>query len=177
MRTGLIIVTVFALLGCHYRPSPADLETPGLRVRAETHLVGKARDTLQVWMTGENISREPRSFGYSTCPNATTRISSTHFTNGKPTHVWDYATMMHPELAKEDQIAMCSGGLSTALMPGQSATFTVLSVPVAKILGDSLPPGRYRVTAFPVIYFLTGLCAGEVDLRVPTEPSDTRVRS
>ena len=177
MSLRLISAAVFASLACHHRPSQPYLEVPGMRVRAETHLVGKDRDTLQVWITGKNKSRERQSFGFSTCPDISMRISSTHFTNGKPTHVWDYLVMSHPEIASGEIATMCSGGMATGVMPGDSVTFTFLSVPVARILGDSLPPARYRVVAYPKIYYLGGLCAGEVDLPAPKEASNMRARN
>ncbi|MFL5552705.1 MAG: hypothetical protein ACJ770_07875, partial [Gemmatimonadaceae bacterium] len=150
MNPGVIAITLLATVACHHGGRLDFDQVPeGLRVRAESHLIGKAGDTLQVWMTGENRSREPKEFGYSTCPDVTTRISSAHLTNGKPSHVWDYMTMTHPDLAKPGAILVCSAGAETTVMPGHSVTFLFLSVPVAKILGDSLPAGRYRVTAFP----------------------------
>ncbi|MFL5601231.1 MAG: hypothetical protein ACJ78I_12620, partial [Gemmatimonadaceae bacterium] len=146
----MAVFAAFALLACHHRPGPDFSGAPeGMRIRAETRLVGKSLDTLQVWMTGVNSSRQPQSFGYSLCPEVTTRISSIHIPSGKPTRTWDYATMLHPELAKQQVTSMCSREASTGVMPGDSATFIFLSVPVNRILGDSLSTGRYRVTVFP----------------------------
>ncbi|MFL5559474.1 MAG: hypothetical protein ACJ794_12640 [Gemmatimonadaceae bacterium] len=110
------------------------------------------------------------------CPEVTTRISSIHIPSGKPTRTWDYATMLHPELAKQQVTSMCSREASTGVMPGDSATFIFLSVPVNRILGDSLSTGRYRVTVFPRIYFLLGVSAGEVDLRSPVDSSQSQMR-
>lgn len=60
---------------------------------------------------------------------------------------------------------ICGGVVGVRVPPGASSHYD-RRIPVGDILGDSLPPGRYKITAR--IYLndqeVKGLSAGEVEL-------------
>jgi hypothetical protein len=164
--TGL--TTALFLGACHPRSIGYDAGPEGVLLSAQSVLTGAMRDTLSIWIKAVNTSREPRSIGYASC--ATARISSLATRSGKPVHSWDYATNADPRLTDPNNhyAWTCGGIVGTTLMPKDSLGMPFLSIPVAKILGDSLPSGRYRVVAYPVyIGPNDGIKAGEVELRAP----------
>lgn len=66
---------------------------------------------------------------------------------------------------------VCSADLRIAVLsPGAFYTFA-LDVPVREVLGDSLPAGRYRVTAALAINGdrIPGLEAGRIELAAPSQ--------
>ena len=162
------LTTALFLGACHPRSIGYDAGPEGVQLSAHSVLTGAMRDTLSIWIKAVNTSREPRSIGYASC--ATARINSLATKSGKPAHSWDYATNLDPNLANPNNHYgwRCEGVVATTLMPKDSLGMPFLSIPVAKILGDSLPSGRYRVVAYPVyIGPNDGIKAGEVEFRAP----------
>jgi hypothetical protein len=169
-RRVCISLVGFFLAGCHRHELTWDeSRLEGLRVRAEAHLVGPSRDTISIWVTSVNTTAQTRSLSFSACGDVTARVMSTKVRNGRPLHIWDYAaTLQRPRMVPGEISFGCSLIMSTALKARDSVTLVSLSFPVSKVLGDSLPPGRYRVVAYPRVQSAErGFPAGELDLRLP----------
>lgn len=158
---GLLLAAFASLGGCRQRqrtPSVesivfaarAELLSPGdsiLRVRVVATNTGRAATwTLQLGHCSMNVR-------VVTAPPTTTRA-------------WDYGRWRNALKPP----ATCPASLTSwRLPPGMSASSSELerTIRVRDVLGDSLPPGRYRVTALVAFNNQSSgdLPAGEVDLR------------
>lgn len=150
-RISLGLFAVLSGIACHrYTYGPEPLKTDGFRYSVGSDVVGAALDTLRVAVVVVNGSREERSISVPTCPPRLNPVNAILRAQGKE---WSSETL---ELSKYRQYLdstdrqieqVCMGGLlSMIFRPGGSHTY-VLKVPVLEVLGDSLPDGRYRVTA------------------------------
>jgi hypothetical protein len=162
------------LAGCghrvsYYRSPPVD----GVRFHARALVDGARRDTLRVNVTAVNHTRHERRMEFG-CPVAA------RLTAAGGSRAWDYAALeeQRRRTVRRDPVTGapilylgCAGALGVeTLAPGDSSNRRFwLSVPVRDILGDSLQPGRYRVTARIGVNqrLFDHIDAGEVELLAP----------
>ena len=158
--------------GCHHPRSyaPEFLKTDGFRYRAGSATIGSALDTLRIAVVAVNESREPRGILLSSSSAPFNRVAASVERSGRK---WDSDTWRpakQPATYDPSDRPILSGGpmMLMGISPGTSRTF-VLAVPVMEVLGDSLPRGRYRVTARVRIngHLEQGLDAGDVVLSPP----------
>jgi hypothetical protein len=177
MKLSTLLLFFFAV-GCNRRGRNHDARLEGVNVSGETVLLGSRKDTLSIRITTANTLPEPRTLTYMRCPFVTTRVTSVEQTQGRPVHTWDYATMLDPQVNEPHTGIGCSSVATFTLPPHTSVLDTFLTIPVSRVLADSLPAGRYRVTATPGLMGLRDgrVDAGVVDLRVATDSTQARVR-
>lgn len=177
----LFAFLALSLVGCHRTSARYEfLRTNGFRYRTGSAVVGTALDTLRVAVVVVNESRQPRLIWMSSICAPFNRVGVSVSSNARK---WDSDIWQPPKrLPTRDPSGIpiiCAGPASMlGLPPGASRTF-VLAVPVREVLGDSLPNGRYRVTARVLINgdLVRGLELGDVDLSLrrtlrppPSEP-------
>jgi hypothetical protein len=159
-------------LGCrHQTYSPPRPTIDAVEFSAQSNLVGQAADTLLVRVSAINGSRSTRILEFG-CGATVARLSTAE---PRP-RTWDYETF---ERRRQQTVGFdprtgapivdlgCISYGSLTLAPGDSVRPFWLRVLVRDVLGDSLPPGRYRVTARIAVNgrLVGNLKAGEVDLR------------
>ena len=160
------------LAGCHHprRTTPEFFRTDGFRYEAASAVVGRVSDTLRVAVIVLNQSRDPRLMPVSSICAPFNRIRAKVKGNGKEwdSEVWRPAKQPETHDTSGRPIIYGCSMQAFGLPPGKSKTF-VLLVPVKDVLGDSLPEGRYRVTASVRVTGteVRGLSAGEVKLSPP----------
>ena len=170
---ALALLTTLLFSGCHRDTyGPESMRIDGFRYSAGSAVVGAALDTLRVAVVVVNDSRQDRELGFPSCPPmlnpVKARVTATR-------REWDSETS---ELRKQpvylDSIGKPIPRVCVAMLPvmtfppGASYTY-VLKVPVLEILGDSLPTGRYQVTAQLRLngYLTRRLSAGNVEFTSP----------
>ena len=129
-------------------PSPPTRDLSAVRFTASTAVTGLGPRVLRTRVVGTNISRRLVELDYGSCA-----LSVSMFSVSKPSvaPVWR-SDQRGPRRRPSDTFSRNAGYACTAelririLAPGDSDIFT-LSVPLAEILADSLPFGRYRVVA------------------------------
>lgn len=160
---GLLVGAFASMGGCRHRQRPPSVESIVFAARAE--LLSPGDSILRVRVVATNTGRAATwtlQLGHCsmnvrvvTAPPATTRE-------------WDYGRWRNAQRPP----AACTASLTSwRLSPGMSASSSELerTIRVRDVLGDSLPPGRYRVTALVAFNNQTSgdLAAGEVELRAP----------
>ena len=172
-RWSTFILTFgFLLAGCHHQTSttPEFLRTDGFRYQAASAVVGRASDTLRVTVVVLNQSRDPRLVPVSSICAPFNRVNAKVTGNGKEwnSDMWRPAKQPETHDASGRPIFYACPMQAIGLPPGKSTTF-VLLVSVKDVLGDSLPEGRYHVTASVRVSGaqVRGLSAGEVKLSSP----------
>ena len=136
---GLLVVTatVFLGLGCQ-RNGTFDGATPrsdGVQFAVRAALL-PGDSLLEVRTVAVNAASTARTLEWSPC-QANFSVSSIDLT---PTRGWEYNAW-----ATASSIVCPAHRRFLTLAPKDSVDRT-LRLPVGQILGDSLPPGRYRVT-------------------------------
>jgi hypothetical protein len=167
----LTLTSAALLAGCHHTATtPEFLRTEGFRYQAASGVVGRASDTLRVAVVVVNQSRDTRLVPVSSICAPFNRVRAKVTGNGKE---WDsdaWRPVKQPEThdASGRPIFFACTMQVIGLAPGKSTTF-VLLVPVKDVLGDSLPEGRYQVSANVRVSGrqVRGLSAGEVKLSSP----------
>jgi hypothetical protein len=160
------------LAGCHHRTSstPEFLRTDDFRYQAGSAVVGRVSDTLRVAVVVLNQSRDARLVPVSSACAPLNRINAKVTGNGKAwnSDMWRPAKQQETQDASGRPIIHACPMQAFGLLPGKSTTF-VLLVPMKDVLGDSLPEGRYHVTASVRVSGtqVRGLNAGEVKLSSP----------
>jgi hypothetical protein len=164
--TLLALLSAPSFFGCHrVNYTPELLSTDGFRYRAGSAVVGAALDTLRVAVVAVNDSRQERAIVVSSPCAPFNRVAARVRAGARQ---WD-SEIWHPAKQPADRdssgtpiVSGCSL-LVTAIAPEASITF-VLAIPVREVLGDSLPRGRYRVTARVRINgkLVRGLDAGDI---------------
>ena len=141
----------------------------GFRYSVGSAVVGPALDTLTVAVVVVNGSSQHRFLAVPHCPPVLNPVNVIVRGQGKE---WNSETV---EMRKQSQYfdssgtpipQMCDAVLIGRTFPPEASYTYVLKVPVTEVLGDSLPGGRYRVTAQLMLNgYLTGrLSAGDVEL-------------
>lgn len=170
--TLLAFLSPLSFIGCHrVSYTPEFLRTDGFRYRAGSAVVGAALDTLRVAVVVVNDSRQQRLILISSFCAPFNRVG---FTVKADARKWDSDVWQPPPVQPPTRdssgtpiIYACDPRMM-GLSPRALRVF-VLAVPVRQVLGDSLPNGRYRVTARVRINgeFVRGLEAGDVELSSP----------
>ena len=155
--------------GCHHhrRDGFDMLSRRGYRYRVGSALVGPARDTLRVVVVVLNESKEMRGIAFGSCGMSGNELTARLTASG---HSWKsdipekHPVVFHDSAGRViEQVCLAVLHVMT-FPPGHSTTY-VLETPVRDILGDSLPNGRYHVTAR--LWDQRHLDAGEVTLLSP----------
>jgi hypothetical protein len=160
--------------GCRHASSIPDfLRTDGFRYRVGSAVVGAAFDTLRIAVVAVNGSRETRAIMFSSpcAPFNRIAVSITGAGRKWDSDTWRPAIRPATRTVSGQPIVFACSMVIMGMYPGTSRTFA-LTVPVKEVLGDSLPNGRYRVTARARINgdMVRGLDAGDVDLSSPRPP-------
>lgn len=178
---ALIAVLITATSGCGRRAEPyMGQPIDGLRFGARAEAAGSTRDTLVVRIWARNAGRRERSLMWSARFGDGLVVRITPSGGASSRHaVWDSgerASAAYREKTRGDttpdgrQMPILAYDIMVrrVLAPGDSADVVSLSVPVRAVLGDSLPAGRYRLTARGAgnVWEAGELRAGEVELRV-----------
>src|SRR2546430_1429779 len=141
---------VLGFIGCHrFKNAPGLLSAEGFRYSAGSAIVGAAHDTLRIAVVVVNESNQQRVIGFPWCPPIYNPLKARVSARRR---AWD----SEPYEQRKDPMPRDSTGKPSraclamlpvmSFPPGGSHTY-VLNVPVREVLGDSLPAGRYRVTA------------------------------
>lgn len=134
----------------------------GYSVRGSVHLFGRGGDSVRFHIGVRNLGPDPALYSLVACEVAA-RAYQTSARDEKP--VWESL-----QIRQED----CSGvGMTRTLGVGDSlpSDHWDLVLPVAAVLGDSLPPGRYDFSVsspletHPDLRGVLFVPAGAVDLR------------
>jgi hypothetical protein len=161
------------ILGCHLRR--ADQVSEGLRLdqigfSARSALVGPPADSIQVTVVAVNESSHDRMMEISGCPPRPVTILARHANKTWNSRVWERSKApVYRDSAGHilPTISMCYivGG---QVSPGGTRSYDD-RISVRDILGDSLPPGRYKSTARLYInrQEAKALSAGEIELHLP----------
>ena len=162
------VIAIPAIIGCHrrtyYTPPPID----GVHFDAGASVVA---DTLVVTGRAANTSHKYIEIEFDQCGSRPSDFS-VHLVQGRrswDSRVWETQRVNAAADSAGQIRQVCAGGvLSTQSKPGAVMPY-VLRTPLARIFGDSLSAGRYRVTADLVINgrLIKGLNAGEVELPPP----------
>jgi hypothetical protein len=152
LRLTLSLFVAAALLsGCHrdYRGYPP-LSTDGYRYRAGAAVVGPEQDTLRVVVVVVNLSNQRRMLPLSHCPMWANVVQARVTASGRSWNSAIYEQRQHVvprDSTGKPMLEACAAILVARTFPPGYTETSVLKVPVRQILGDSLPSGRYRVTA------------------------------
>ena len=168
-------VASISIGGCHHvAPVPEPLRFEDVRSAARSAIVGVNRDTLRVDVTVLNTAKTPRALGTWACGGNPLAIKVQ-----RGSKIWESAALERerpqPPVVRDstgrviEMVFVCSAMSVRQLRPGRSVLAYSSSTPMRDILGDSLPPGRYHIRAFFSLdrRSITGIPAGEVELRVP----------
>ena len=159
----------------YYRSPPVT----GLRFFASSARSGSRSDTLYVTVSGRNASRAVREIELTTC---SVQVHVRAIAVNPSLNTWDSVAWWNDSIARVAALRkmtpdghpilrpVCTLALGLrTFAPGDSGFVSDGAFPVRAILGDSLPPGRYRIQAQ-----LKGsgqkagyVSAGEVELRTP----------
>ena len=165
-RIAALVITL-ASIGCHrrtyYTPPPID----GLHFDARAVAVA---DTLVVKARAANTSHKYVALEFDNCGEVSDL--SVQLTQGGrrwDSKLWETQRLKAAADSAGQPAQVCAGAvIETHMKPGSVMPY-ILRTPVARIFGDSLSAGRYRVTANLVINgrLVKGLNAGEVELPPP----------
>jgi hypothetical protein len=154
----------------------------GLHFGALATVVGDSQDTLTAEFWVRNDGRQDRFLHGGPCFRAgSLRLRAAPVTGIDRGKVrWDSDSHAVAAAARASESNPLPKGVhgpvclpilvSQIVRPGDSTRAAVLSIPVRSVLGDSLAPGRYRITArLRAAWDAGDRPAGEVDLQLPTE--------
>ena len=175
MKSLLVAVTVcggVVATGCHHRQR-ADPSRPieGFRFGAYATIVGPRADTLRVTATAENVSNRPLEDISSPCYQLN-RLSIVAQAGSRTwdSKNWEIAQLpvYHDATGRVIESGCLPMAFVTHIGPGGLQRYE-LRTPITRILGDSLEPNKYRITARIVINGreVGDLRAGDVELRPP----------
>jgi hypothetical protein len=169
---SLPVCTGLLVAGCHYRRgADPNGSIEGFRFGAYASVVGSRADTLRVTATAENVSKRLLEDMSSPCY----QLNRLSIVAQAGLRTWD---SNKSEIAQLPVYRNTSGrviesvclpvGVVALIRPGGLQRFE-LRTPISSILGDSLEPGKYRITARIVINGLEvgDLHAGDVQLSPP----------
>ena len=168
-------VAAIAVVGCrHVAPVPEPLRTEDVRSTARSALIGLNRDTLRVDVTVLNTAKTPRVLQTWVCGGNPLVIKVQRDGRIWGSGDWERERMQPPAVrdstGKVIPYAFVCGSMMVRKLPsGRSVLAYSSSTPVREVLGDSLPPGRYRIRAFFSLNrrSVEGIPAGQVELRAP----------
>jgi hypothetical protein len=162
-----LAITVFgcaAFAACHrvsYYEAP---ELKGISFEAYSAFRGPSLDTVGIWsrlIATEDASPTIQRGGCP--PSAQFELVSA---NPREAHKWDYFAMLE---AKSRQAGMGFGCLAILLVgpitPEMEQSALWFTIATKDVLGDSLPPGRYKITLLLPFVGSKPIPAGFLDLR------------
>ncbi len=126
------------------------MSTAGYRYRAGAAVVGPERDTLRVAVVVVNESNQQRELAFYGCPLWGHAVKIQVVAGGRNWNSEVYDEQQHVGFRDSTGKLMpeiCMGDLRVMRFPSGASYTSVLKAPIKEILGDSLPGGRYRVTA------------------------------
>jgi ribosomal protein L21E len=146
------------------------MSNSGYRYSAGAAVVGPQRDTLRVAVVVVNESNRERVLPLAHCRLQGDPVKARVAEGGRSWNSEINEVKPHPVFHDSTgQVVMeaCTADLLVRTFPRGARAMSVLKVPIREILGDSLPSGRYRVTARLTSNGGDGrkLDAGEVVLR------------
>ncbi len=151
--TLLAAATFAACEGSLSGPDPSEQLIDGITYRVTSFTIAESFPVqLRITVELENESAIPRSV---TFPDGCVVLMRVYDSGTEP--VWDMG-----------QTVACTLALvQLDLAPGESQEFQVGLVSAATLLGDNLPSGEYRITAYLRPGQIVELEAGMADLAVP----------
>lgn len=174
-----VVVAACAASACkrvtYYRPPPIS----GVRFFASSKLSGERSDTLFVSVSGRNGNRQMREITLGGCPDwvLVRAIAAKPYLKSWSSAAWRKDSLARLLVRRDTTpdgrpiiYGACSLVLPVRMMaPGDSGGLAAIALSVRSVLGDSLPPGRYRIEAQLVGNGAKAgfLRAGEVELRLP----------
>lgn len=173
-RASRFLLAALPLLaGCRQHVNSQPLRAPidGVQFVARARLLAPGDSLLEVRVRAVNEGRAIRTLEFGSC-SMNLGVASVGRT---PERKWEY--LVWTDSARPAH--SCEPYLATRdLVPGASVSPSdyIRRVPIRAILGDSLPPGRYRVTARVTANGRSSgeLVSGEVELRLsPRRPAAT----
>jgi hypothetical protein len=177
MKSFLVLVALpvcngVLVAGCHHRRGAAPSRSiEGFRFGAYATIVGSRTDTLRVTATAENVSKRPLEDMSSPCY----QLNRLSIVAQAGSRTWDskkseiaQIPVYHDASGRIIESVCLPMALVTLIGPGGLQSYE-LRTPVSRVLGDSLAPGKYRITARIVINGneVEDLHAGDVELRSP----------
>jgi hypothetical protein len=176
MKSLLVIVALHAavLAGCHpRRGADPSRSIEGFRFGAHATIVGSHADTLRVTATAENVSNRALEDMFSPCYQLN-RLSIVAQAGSRTwdSQKWEIAQLpVYRDASGRAIESVCLPvAFVTLIGPGGLQRYE-LRAPISRILGDSLEPGKYRLTARIVI---NGREVGELragDVKLPPPPT------
>lgn len=160
----LLIGAVTAIGGCSLYSGQRTPSVEAIAFAGRAEIIAPGDSMLRVRVVATNTGRAATwtlSLGHCSMNIRVAMLPET-------TREWDYGRWRNALSPP----AACPASLTTwRLPPGKSLSSGELerTVRVRDVLGDSLPPGRYRITALVAFDNQSSgdLAAGEVELRVP----------
>jgi hypothetical protein len=157
MRAHLPFLTLAAcvglasIAGCHRaRQSNEWMSTSGYRYSAGAAVVGPGHDTLRVAVVVVNESTQRRALPLNYCPLYGNPVKARLVVSGRYWNSEINEEKPRPvvrDSTGQPVIEACASNLVVMTFPPGASHTSVLKVPIREILGDSLPSGRYKVTA------------------------------
>jgi hypothetical protein len=172
LRSTLLgCVGVTSIAGCHRERQGYEwMSNSGYRYSAGAAVVGPQRDTLRVAVVVVNETNQQRVLPLAHCrlqgdPVKARVVEGGRSWNSEINEVKPHALLR--DSTGQPMMEACTADLLVMTFPPGAHSMSVLNVPIRQILGDSLPSGRYRVTARLTSNGGDGrkLDAGEVVLR------------
>ena len=159
---ALGVLLAILVCGCHRRNvyyQPPTLE--GIQFVASSTVVD---DTVEIWLTIINRSPSLRQLAAGP-PELPLEVTSVNPDAAGILHKWTLADMLKAEETRPRIYAPVEWVWS--IEPGTYKKTRVVQFAVKRILGDSLPSGRYRIKLHPGFHATQMIDAGEIELRAP----------
>ena len=160
-----LLVCLTAALACRHRSAgPPRPSLDGVRFMARAEVLSPGDSVLDIRVRAINGSRRMRTLEYGAC-SMDVLVSSVGLT---PERQWSHVAWYNGPAGRHACLLYLA---SATLTPGDSVAPGEYSrrIPIRLILGDSLPPGRYRVIGRVGANGRSSgdLDAGQFDLRRP----------
>ena len=159
-----IAAVAFVFVACHrvsyYKPP----KLQGVSFEAYSALRGPLPDSVGIWSRLITTDDAPPTIERGGCPPS----AQFELLSDNPKHVrkWDYFEMLE---AKSRRAGVGFGCLLYLLVgpitPEMKESALWFSIAIKDVLGDSLPPGRYKITLFLPIVGSKPIPAGVLYLR------------
>jgi hypothetical protein len=168
-KLAIVVFGWTAVLACHrvsyYEPPKLE----GVSFEAYSAFLGASLDTVGIWsrlIANEHASPTIQRGG---CPPS----AQFELVSGSPreSRKWDYFAMLEGKARKSGVGIGCLAYLLAGpIMPEMKQSALLFTIATKDVLGDSLPPGRYKITLFLPIVGSKPIPAGLLDLRRSTSP-------
>jgi len=155
-----VLVVAVALAACHRR-DPGPFGKPGdVRLSLDASVPDATPDSVVLRIRAVNRARQMRVVNVPHCPMSIAFATG----RGAATRVWDALALQRSR--GEDPGGFClTYAILGEVAPGDTSVTYRTSIPIRAILGDSLPPGRYRAILGGNAKREGGLVSREIDLR------------